>query len=301
MFLPRSVVRATGGVCLAATPPYRPWTRGVQRKRLMYPSPNWKSLVSLLGMLVVISSASALEVTPVSPAPPHTLVRVKYTEGDSVAVVRLLDGVPSDVDVIDCQGQMGFTGAPGSAYLIVAMESGKLKLIGYQIANVPSPPTPPTPPVPPIPPDPPLPPGPDPDVPDGQYGLARYVRDLAAGLPASERALAGRLAANYEWGAGQVVAMAQAAAVERTRCVDGVCRVERYVPGTVAATIYEQVAAGIASRNRGVVTTDAWARAVGDPLHVRLNEIRRTDPTMRQLTGYATALREIAVGMGAVR
>jgi len=258
---------------------------------------SWGVLVLLLGTLVVASSGPALEVTPVSPAPPHTLVRVKYAAGDSVAVVRLVGGVPSDVDVIDCQGMLGFTGPPGSAYLIVGMEAGKLRLVGYQIQT--SGPDPgPDPPIPPIP------PGPDPvppPLPDGQYGLGQYVYDLAATLPLIERVHGRALAANYDWGASEVIRLANAAAVERQVCVDGVCRIERYVPGTTAKVIYETVAAAVGGRNRTVVTSAAWATTVGEPLHVRLNEIRRTDPTMRQLVGYATALREIAVGMRSVK
>lgn len=253
-------------------------------------------LLAGLGLAMVCGLAGALEITPANPVPPYTLVRVTYADGDSADVVRLVDGMPEPIDKIDCaNGTMAFTGPPGG-YLVAAFEGGRLKLYAVRIAASPGPGPGPDPP---SPPDPPEPPTPGPDLPAGQYGLAQFTCDRAVTLPAAERAHAAALAANYEWGAGQVVARAQAAAVERTTCIDGVCHVERFVPGTVANTIYETVAKDIATRNRALLATDAWARAVGDPLHARLNELRRQEPSIRTLTGYATALREIAMGMRA--
>ena len=250
--------------------------------------PRSKFRVACVAALVSVSAATtcAIEFSPLSPAPAYSLVRIAYGTGDSVAVLRIVDGMPINVDVLDCGADLAFTGPP-AAYLIGAIESGKLKFYGYRIGDAPGPG-----------PDPPDPPTPEP-LPPGQYGLAQWTYDRVSVLPAPMRKNAKALAASYRQGATDLTRLMRAGAVSRTVCVGGVCRIETYVPGTTCDHIMETVAASILKRNTAIVSSSEWRVKFGRPLNDRLNELRRTDESLRLVAGFAVAMKEIALGFEA--
>lgn len=238
----------------------------------------WAGLTAFVGPRAIPGA----DIAPPNPVPLHSLVTVRYGDGDSVAVVRIVDGLPVDVPVLDCgNGTLAFTG-PAGAYLLGAVESGRLRFYVVRIAAGPPGPDPPPPP----------PPGPDP--PDSPLGLTKWTAARVAAMPEADRPAAAAIAANYRWGADELIRRTARAPGRREVCANGACRV--YVPDSTVKTIYEAVAVDVRDRNRTASAAPAWVE-FGQDLHAKLNELRRTVPAVRTLEGYRAALLEIAVGL----
>lgn len=231
--------------------------------------------------------AYGIEILPPNPVPAYSLIVVQYAEGDSVDVVRIVDGLPQEVTVLDCaNGRMAFTGPPGG-YLVGAFESGRLRFYAVRIVgNGPIPPEPPDPPNPPNPPTP----------PDGEFGLSKFIYDLAVKLPAQERRHAAAVAANFQWGAEELGRRMLAVPAEQKQCVGGVC----YVPGRIADQIYEIVASEVRGRNAATHGNTAPWLQIGKEINAKLNEVRRTNSKLRLVAGFKAALLELAAGLKAI-
>ena len=242
--------------------------------------------------LAATSASRAIEITPPSPAPEHTLIVVDYGEG-SCDVVRIVGNMPVNIATLDCNGKMGFCGPPGG-YLIVSFADNKIALTAYEIGGGPGPGPPVPPPVPPVPP--PIPPGPGPS----KYGLAKIVYDLVMALPEAEKIHAPLIAMNYDIAADELEAKVNAKTVMRQRCVDGICAYEMVRPDSATLkNIYELCAAELVIKNQRI--TKGWRNPVGVPLAKAKNDLWKTNAEYRSPKGFADGWREVAEGLRAVR
>lgn len=126
----------------------------------------------------------ALEVTPASPVPPYTLIRVKLEAGERAWVLGA-DLLP--VDVARTETGLVFTGKPGR-YAILAFTDATQdqRLVEIRKSDTPDPPSPPDPPDPPPPP-----PHPVPNDLIQKYGIGLVAWEQATSVsrPAEARTL----------------------------------------------------------------------------------------------------------------
>ena len=240
-----------------------------------------------LAILIILSLANGLrggEIDAPAEAAEYSLVRCKsVTEGKSYLWWILGPNNFADMAKVGDGRECVFTGPPGTYNIMLAItladgtQDQAQKTI--RIAGNTPPPNPNPNPNPGPGPNPNPPPAPEP-LPDGTYKLAQFAHDATLGLPADAKHIAAKFAVTFDSVASQIAA----------GTISSVTAANSLVRTTNEAILK-------ADPNTSVIAS--WQKIWSPAMNGKLSALNTAG--MKSLADHATAYREIAIGLRAVK